>query len=112
MSPFHIANALSLCFFLRFIPFILSSHYNSFALPPSLPVVNNSALSSVVGSRRIAATHAAKRSQQLVDPSFLHVCEYIQNITTVGMELKDQRLSMVLFAGNRWTTGAIGRDEP
>ena len=43
----------------------------------------------LVDSRRLVRTHAARRSQQLI--LFSHFCKHIQNLTAVGIELKDQR---------------------
>ena len=55
----------------------------------------NSAFSTIVDSRRIVPTHAAgRRSQQLVS-CYLFLLfrksNYLQNLTTVGIELKDKR---------------------
>ena len=51
----------------------------------------NSAFSSLVGSRRIVPTHAAGRSRQLILFVFWHFYKQSQNLTTMGIELKDQR---------------------
>ena len=50
----------------------------------------NSVSSPLVDSRRIVPTHAARRIQQLVD-IFLAFLQIKSNLTTVRMELKDQR---------------------
>ena len=56
-------------------------------------VIINSAFSSLVISRGIVPTHAARRSQQLILYfllfAFLQILK--SNLTTVGIELKDQR---------------------
>ena len=51
---------------------------------------NNSAFSSLVDSRRIVSTDAAKRPSA-VDSFFACFSKYNQNLTTVGIEVKDQR---------------------
>ena len=68
----------------------LGSHSEPFShLPTTVRALNfyrknNSAFSSLVDSRRIVPTHAAKRSQQLIH--LLHFCKYSQNLATVGIE--------------------------
>ena len=65
--------------------------------PPPFPLLHtsnfhreNPAFSSLLDSRRIVPTHAARRSQQSVDP-FFALLQIKSNLTTVGTEFKDQR---------------------
>ena len=52
-------------------------------------VRRNQHFSSLVDLRPNVPTHTARHSQQLI--IFSHYCKYIPNLTTVGIELKDQR---------------------
>ena len=98
--PFIVVALLSLSLSLsRFLPVITQIQGHIVGPPPPSPLRYVFSLLSreefsIFFPRRLASkcvpTRAARRSQQLIF-IFLHFCQYFQNLTTVGIELKDQR---------------------
>ena len=108
--PFIIPAPLS-----RSLPVVTQIRGHKAGPPPPSPLLHvpsffhreeNPASSSLVDSRRIFPTHAARRSQQLIPFYFRIFANIWSNLIVVGVELRDNQ-TLVVFEGK--TTRPPGR---